>query len=87
MLAKEIIGQLGEVAINKKLSKIKKVYIEIGTIAMAHDNHPEHTEDISAENLEFGLKNIAKDGIFKDTEFFIRKVPGDNWKITDMEIE
>jgi len=86
LLAKEIVGKLSEVAFNKKLSHIKKVYVEIGQIAMAHDGHPEHTEDISIENLQFGLKSIAKDGIFMDTEFFITKVPGDNWKIVDIEV-
>ncbi|MFA6047979.1 MAG: hypothetical protein WCV59_03360 [Parcubacteria group bacterium] len=86
MLAKEIIGKLSEVAFSKKLSRIKKVYVEIGQITMAHDDHPEHTEDISIENLQFGLKSIAKDGIFKNTEFFITKVPGDNWKIVDIEV-
>jgi Zn finger protein HypA/HybF involved in hydrogenase expression len=86
MLAKEIVGKLSEVALAKKIKKIKKVYIEIGQITMAHNGHPEHTEDISVENLQFGLKSIAKDGVFRDTEFFIRKVPGDNWKIVDIEV-
>ena len=86
MLAKEIVGKLSEIVLAKKIKKIKKVYIEIGQIAMAHDGHAEHTEDISIENLRFGLKSIAKEGVFKDTEFFIAKVPGDNWKIVDIEV-
>jgi len=86
MLAKEIMGKLSEIAFTKKLSHAKKVYIEIGTIAMAHGGHPEHTEEISIENLQFGLKSIAKDGVFADTEFIITKVSGDNWKIADIEV-
>ena len=86
LLAKEIIDELKRIAQEKKLSRIKKVYLEVGSVAMAHDGHPEHTEDISVENLEFGLKNINKDGIFKDTEFFIRKTASGHWKITDIEV-
>jgi Zn finger protein HypA/HybF involved in hydrogenase expression len=86
MLAKEIVGKLSEIALAKKIKKIKKVYIEVGSVAMAHDGHPEHLEDISIENLEFGLRSIAKDGIFSDTQFFIRKVPGESWKIADIEV-
>lgn len=87
MLAKEIISRLSEIAMAKKIKRIKRVYIEIGQIALAHDGHDEHTEDINAENLQFALENISKDKIFKDTKFFIQKVPGSNWKIKDIEIE
>lgn len=86
LLAKEIAGRLAEIALEKDIKKIKKVYIEIGVISMSHDGHPEHLEDISAENLEFALKNIAKDGVFSDTQFFIQKVPGESWKIANIEV-
>lgn len=86
ILAKEILGQLGAIAIEKDLKNIKKAYIEIGQVSLAHDGHPEHTEDISEENLRFGLQNIAKNTPFEDTIFEIRKVPGENWKITDIEV-
>jgi Zn finger protein HypA/HybF involved in hydrogenase expression len=87
LLAKEIIDELEGVAQEKKLSGVLKVYIEIGSIALTHDGHPEHTEDISIENLEFGLKNIAKGTDLEHTQFFVEKVPGSNWKITNIEIE
>lgn len=86
LLAKEIISKLSEVALAKKIKKIKKVYIEIGQVALAHDGYDEHVEDVSVENLEFGLKSIAKDGVFSGTKFHIRKVPGESWKIADIEV-
>lgn len=66
---------------------VKSVSIEIGSISLAHDGHPEHTEDISLSNLEFGLKSIAKGTVFENTNFKMKKVNGDNWKITDIEVE
>ncbi|MDR3559425.1 MAG: hypothetical protein P4L62_04370 [Candidatus Pacebacteria bacterium] len=87
LLAKEIIKQLDRIVFEQKLSvKVKKVYIELGQVAMAHDGHPEHLEDISEENLQFGLENIAKDTPYRDTQFFIRKTAGESWKITDIEV-
>ena len=87
LLAKEIIKQLDRIVFEQKISvHIKKVYIELGQVAMAHDGHPEHLEDISEENLQFGLSSIAKDTPYKDTQFFIRKTAGENWKITDIEV-
>jgi len=86
LLAKEIIDELKRIAQEKGLNKIKSVNVEIGSISLAHDGHSEHTEDISLENLEFGLKSIAKGTIFENVEFKIKKVRGDNWKITDIEV-
>lgn len=86
LLAKEILFELEKIVGEKKLSHIKSVSIEVGQISLAHDGHPEHTEDISLENLQFGLKNIAKNGIFNETEFKIKKVFGSDWKITDIEV-
>lgn len=86
LLAKEIVDELKKIAQEKKISKIKKVYIEIGSIALAHDGFPEHTEDISLENLEFSLKSVAKGNLLKDTHFLIQKIAGTSWKITDIEV-
>lgn len=86
MLAKEIASKLSEIALSKSIKKIKKVYIEVGSVALAHDGHPEHMEDISVENLKFSLENIAKDALFSSTRFSIRKVPGESWKIVDIEV-
>lgn len=86
LLAKEIFDELGQIAKEKKLEQIKSVSLEIGRISLAHDGHPEHTEDISEENLRFGLKNIVKNTLFEKTLFKIKKVSGDHWKIVGIEI-
>jgi len=86
LLAKEIIDELKIITQEKKLENIRSVNVEIGTIALVHDGFPEHTEDISLENLQFGLESIAKNTQFKDVKFNIKKVAGENWRITDVEV-
>jgi Zn finger protein HypA/HybF involved in hydrogenase expression len=86
ILAKEIIDQLKVIATSHQVDKIKKVRIEIGQISLAHDGHPEHVEDISMENLEFGLKAIVKNTPLEGTDFEIEKTNGEHWKITGIEI-
>lgn len=87
LLAQEIVKQLDRIVFEQKITrKIKKVYVDLGQVAMAHDGHPEHLEDISVENLQFGLESITRDTPYKDTQFFIRKIAGENWKITDIEV-
>lgn len=86
LLAKEIIEELKKIIQEKGLNKPKIVKLEIGSIALSHDNMPEHAEDISLENLEFGLKAIAKNTILEGVGFDIKKVKGENWKITDIEV-
>ena len=85
LLAKEIVDEVLKVAGEKKLSKIEKVSVEIGLIAMAHDGHQEHTEDISIENLQFGILAITKETILAKTIFEIKKVPGEHWHLTEIE--
>lgn len=87
LLAKEILDELEKIAEEKKLKNIKKVKIAIGQITMAHDGYPEHMEDISVENLNFGLVNISQNTDFKNTFFEIKKIAGDSWKITNIEVE
>jgi Zn finger protein HypA/HybF involved in hydrogenase expression len=86
LLAKEIIDELKKIAVEKNIENIKKVDLEIGSISLAHDGFDEHTEDISIENLEFGLKNISKNTPFENTEFEIKKTEGNHWKITNIEV-
>ncbi len=87
MLAKEIVDVLLSAAKEKNLAKIDSVDLEIGSIALAHDGYPEHTEDISIENLEFGLKSIAHNTLLENTVFNIKKVAGDNWKIAGIGVK
>ena len=84
LLAKEIVDEVLKVAKEKKLSRISKVSLEIGQISLAHDEFNEHIEDISIENLQFGIKNIAKGTILKKAEFDIKKVQGNNYKLTNI---
>jgi len=87
MLAKEIIDKILEVAGKRELENIKSVSLEIGSVTLAHDDLPEHTEDVSLENLEFGLKNISKNTILENSKFSLKKIGGENWKITNIETE
>ncbi|HAT74326.1 MAG: hypothetical protein US30_C0002G0060 [Candidatus Moranbacteria bacterium GW2011_GWF2_36_839] len=86
LLAKEIIDELKIITQEKKLGNIRSVNVEIGTIALSHDGFPEHTEDISLENLQFGLESIAKNTEFKGVKFNIKKIAGENWRITNIEV-
>lgn len=90
LLAKEIIDEvLRIIAENPELSgrDVKSVSLEIGSISLAHDGHAEHTEDISLENLEFGIENLVKDTALEGAKFNIKKVAGESWRITDIEVE
>lgn len=87
LLAKEIIDELLRIAKEKNLEKISGADIEIGTVALSHDGFPEHAEDISIDNLEFGLKSISKGTMLENSVFNIKKIPGTNWKITKIESE
>jgi len=87
ILAKQMIDQVLEIAKEKKLEKIIEVDLEVGQIAMAHDGCEEHAHDLTAENIAFNLKAIAKGTILENAEFKIKKIEGDFWKITDIKTE
>ncbi|HBP01146.1 MAG: hypothetical protein UY41_C0012G0005 [Candidatus Moranbacteria bacterium GW2011_GWE1_49_15] len=87
LLAKEIVDEVLKIVEEKKLSKVSKVKVELGQIALAHDGHDEHVEDISIENLMFGIEGVSKNTVLKNTEFDIEKVEGEHWKIVSMEAE
>ena len=83
-LAKEIVDKLLEIVQEKKLENISSVSLEIGSISLAHDGYPEHLEDISIENLEFGLKSITRNTILENAIFDIKKMPGESWAIKNI---
>jgi len=87
LLAKEIVDELKKIAEEKKIKSAKSVNLEIGSIGLAHDGYPEHTEDISVENLQFGLKSVSKGTVFENCQFVVSKTGGHNWKITNIEVE
>lgn len=86
MLAKEIMDELKNIAKEKNIQKAKSVSLEIGTISMSHDGHPEHVEDINPENLQFGLTGISKGTPFEGAKFKIGKINGGSWKIINIEV-
>lgn len=90
LLAKQVVDEVLKVAAeNPALAgqNIKSVSVEIGSITLAHDGHPEHTEDISIENLQFGLESIAKNTSLNGVKFNIKKTTGESWRITDIEVK
>ena len=87
MLAKEIVDEVVKIAKEQKLSKIRTVSVEIGQIAMAHDGFDEHIEDISEENLQFGIETVAKGTVVEGAEFEIAKVDGDHWRLVALDGE
>ena len=74
LLAKEIIEKLLEIAKEKKLQKVSVVYLEVGSITMAHNRMPNHAEEINMENLQFGLESLAKSTMLKGARFEIERV-------------
>lgn len=42
---------------------------------------------VSLENLEFGLKNLAKGTSYENTKFILNRIEEDNWKITNIEVK
>jgi Zn finger protein HypA/HybF involved in hydrogenase expression len=84
LLAKEIADKILEVAKENKLEKISQVVVNLGTISMAHGEFEEHAEEISVENLRFGLEGILGQSGFNEIEFKISKVEGDNWELVSI---
>lgn len=81
LLAKEIVDEVLKISKEKKLSKVEKISLEIGQIALAHDGHEEHVEDISVENLQFGIRAITEGTILGKAQFNIKRVQGDHWRL------
>jgi Zn finger protein HypA/HybF involved in hydrogenase expression len=87
LLAKQIVDKRLDIAKERNLSDIKSVTLEIGSIALGHDNIPEHTEEISIENLEFGIKSLTKGTILDEANFVIKRAEGSDWKIINIEAD
>jgi Zn finger protein HypA/HybF involved in hydrogenase expression len=91
LLAKEIIDAVLAIAKEKNIDQIKVVSLEIGGTSIPHDHqhdheHDEHFDELNLENVQFGIENIAENTILKNTQFKIKKVEGENWKIINIEI-
>jgi Zn finger protein HypA/HybF involved in hydrogenase expression len=87
LLAKEIVDELVRTALENNLKKVKSFSVEIGQIAMAHDGHEEHIEDVSEENLRFGIETVCKGTLAEGSVCSIKKVDGHDWKLVDMDGE
>lgn len=85
-LAKEIVEGISKIADEKKLGDIKSVNLEIGSIALTHDGLPEHTENVNLGNLTFLLKSITPKYGLNKAKYEIKKVAGNSWKITKIEV-
>lgn len=83
-MAKQIFEEISRTAKEKGLAQVKNVKIEIGSIALAHDDLPEHVDDVSVENLSFALESLGRETIFEKTRWEIGKIPGNEWKITEI---
>ena len=81
LLAKEILSEVSKIVEENNFRNVSEVFLEIGTIEMAHDGLDAHTEDISIENLKFGLESISKNTPLEKAKFNIKKVDGNDWKI------
>lgn len=84
LLAKEIADKVKEVATENNLNSISEVVLELGTVSLAHDGFDEHEEEISVDNLQFGLEEILKQSGFSGINFKISKVEGENWKLVSI---
>jgi len=78
MAAQEILRKALEVAREKKLKKITKIVVELGTVI-------DHDEEITEENISFNLKNLAKGTLAEEAEVVVQKVSGNHYALTEME--
>ena len=62
-----------------KGKKVKKVAIKLGKII-------EHEEEIKPENLKYNLKLLSKNTNFQNTEFEIKIIKGNKYKIDYIEV-
>lgn len=85
LLAKQIITEISKIAKARKLDNIKSVNLEIGSVALAHNNLPEHIDEIDSSNLKFILENMAPEYGLEKAKLDIKKIPGDSWKIREIE--
>ena len=84
ILANQIIAEIKKVAKERGIGKIKKVKLEIGSVALAHDGFPEHADDINVDNLKFLLESIVPKYGLNKVIFDIKKSAGDSWRILEI---
>jgi len=67
-------------AFQNNLKKVTMAEIELGSVI-------EHGDEISAENLEFNIKMLAKNTLAENLEIKINKVKGDSWVLKEIQGE
>ena len=87
LIAKDIVRDLKGIIEERNIENVSEVDLEIGVVALAHDGLPEHEEDITIENLMFGLEGITKNTELQDVKFNVKKIEGPNWKITNIVVK
>lgn len=72
LAAKEILDTALAAAKNKKINRISKIVIELGSKEYSHSGHS-HLETIDPENLKFNLNLVVKNTIAENAKFIIKK--------------
>lgn len=88
LLAKQIFDELIKIAKDRKFDKIKSVKLEIGSVAFSHNDTNDtekHIEEINPGNIQFILESLAPKNGLGEVKFDIKKIPGDSWKILEIE--
>lgn len=80
MAAQELLKKALEVARAKKLKKITKIVVELGTVV-------DHDEKITEENISFNLKNLAAGTEAEGAEVVVNKVVGNHYTLKEIEGE
>lgn len=71
---------LGEAQKNK-LSQVKRIVIELGSII-------EHDEEVNARNLKFNIQTLARNGLAEEAKIeIIKKDKGNFWRLVEIEGE
>ncbi|HDQ22681.1 MAG TPA: hypothetical protein ENN28_01765 [Candidatus Uhrbacteria bacterium] len=65
-------------AFQNNLKKVTMAEIELGSVI-------EHGDEISAENLEFNIKMLAKNTLAENLKIKINKVKGDSWVLKKIQ--
>jgi Zn finger protein HypA/HybF involved in hydrogenase expression len=85
LLAKEIATETLRIIKEKNFSEVKKVFLEIGNVSLAHGRQEKHAEEINTENLLFGIKSITQGTILEGAEFNIKRTNGETWKLASID--
>ncbi len=76
--ADQVLKDVLATAAKNKLTKVKKIVLELGTIV-------EHGASIQPENLRFNIESLARDTIADGADVQIVPVAGGELKIKEIE--